>query len=618
MDLAAVPRPESLIVFARLSKPSEALGIVGGWTALPMPGAEAAGSLLAGESVGKAIDLTQSIDLAVAVPPSGTSMRPMIAVSAGVRSLEDAKAQLSDKFTLVPGDNGALRIVAKSGGDEDDDRPCALVPSFGRAATRLICADGAGSMQALAPYLARTAPREVTSSDVHAEIRLAPVRPLVQQFRGFLPGLVTGMMNTRMDGAAELIEAAAGDAADLSMDLDTLAIDVAVREPAADATVTATFGATTSLLARLAVAHPERADAPPAAFWHLPVDADIAHYHRGLDSKDVDRPRQLLGNFFVAALEKEGLPDGDRKALADATLHYLNLFSGPIVYGKGIDAPAVARTVAAAHAGKGDDAAKAEADRLAIEQLAGWSVTQVDDPIAKVAPIARVWVAAMARPGVTKWMNKTHATGLPTLKQGAVPKTTSLPDGTLHLVATVPRVVGGAPDDELQPPVAAPGSAKKSGGAKAKPRALGKPLVVHVFVVPDGAHTWIAYAGDEALVVSKARAVLASAPDAGTLAKRAGLEALRDGRANAAGFVSARGLLSASPLRAAMGSQELPKAALFDALRATPGLGAVAIPYSLRAEGAQGGGAGSLVITAKVPRAAIQDVVKAGIESGKF
>src|SRR5512140_2905795 len=56
-DLSAVPRPESLVVFARLSKPEAALKTVGGWTQLPMPGAEVISELVAGASVGKILDL---------------------------------------------------------------------------------------------------------------------------------------------------------------------------------------------------------------------------------------------------------------------------------------------------------------------------------------------------------------------------------------------------------------------------------------------------------------------------------------------------------------------------------------------------------------------------------
>src|SRR6185312_13736854 len=64
-DLAAVPEPEGLVVFARLAKPSEALAVIGGWVHMPMPGAEQVGALVAGEPTGNAIDLDQPIDYAI-------------------------------------------------------------------------------------------------------------------------------------------------------------------------------------------------------------------------------------------------------------------------------------------------------------------------------------------------------------------------------------------------------------------------------------------------------------------------------------------------------------------------------------------------------------------------
>ncbi len=605
-DLAAVARPDNLIVLARLAKPDEALSRFGRWTELPIPGAEEVGGILGGESIAKIIDLSKSIDVAIAVSPSGRAVKPLIAFSAGVRSLEDAKSQLGDKFKLVPGDNGALRIVGL--GDDHDE--CALVPASGAATTRLLCADGGGAMEALGPYLTRTVPREPAPSDLHAEIRLAPVRPLVQQFRGFLPGLVGGMMSVQIDGAAEAVEAAVGDVADLSMDLDTVSIDFSLEDAGATGTVSATFGGDGSLLAQLAVAHPERADVPPAAFWHLPIDADIAHFHRGFDAKDIARPKELLGNLLVGALNKGGLPDGDRKAVVDAAMHYLGLFAGPAVYAKGTDASSTARAVASAKTPKSD------AERAALEQFAGWSVTQVDDPIAKVAPVAREWVAAMSRPGVVKWMkDKKPLPFLPTLKLVPLPKA-SLPDGSLHLVATVPRSLW-SDDDEFVP---SPADRTNRAPPKKAP-SPGKPLLLHVFVVPDGAHTWVTYAGDEALGILKARTVLPSAAGAQTLAKRAGLDTVKDGRANAGGFVSARGLLGASPL--SMGSSGRPRGRVFEALAATQGQGAVAIPYLLRAQVPEGATKGSLVVTATMPRAAILDIARvtillAGSESGVF
>ncbi len=614
-DVTAVKRPAGIVVFARLNKPTEVLRIVGGWTQLPMPGAEAMGELLAGDAIGKAVDFSYPIDVAVALPHGSKSMKPMIAVSAGVRSLDDVKRQLAGKFKLAASENGTIRITDKDGDDDSaPSRPCSLVPSFGPATTRLICGDRTGAIDALAPYLARTAPRENIQSDAHVEVLLEPVRPLVQQFRGFLPGLAGGAMNLRMDSAGEALEAAVNDLADFATDLDKISFDLSVSDPAAAANITATFGGQSSLLARLALAHPERADVPPAAFWHLPYDADMAYFQRGMDPKELAHPKELLTNILVGALEKDGLPAADRKALTDATMHYLSLFTAPMVYGKGFDLPAASRAFAAVpseHAG-GNSAGSTEAERVALEQLGGWSVMQVDDPIAKVLPIAREWVAALARPAFAKWM-KEKGTPAPAMKQLAVPKTAQLPADSQHFVLTVPRKAGGSSDED-EPQLT---GQKNPKAAKAKTAAPLKPFVIHVFVVPDNGHTWLSFSGIEATSIAKARAVLATGPESGTLAKRTDLATIHDERANVGGFLSARGMLGLSPFRATVDAKQAPYDRILKSLQATKGQGGTPLPFALRAQTGQGGG-GSLVMTARAPREAIEDIIKAAVGSGLF
>ena len=72
-------------------------------------------------------------------------------------------------------------------GDEAEARVCELVPSFGPATTRLICAESKRTLDDLGPWLARTVPRATYPSDVHAELHLAPLRSIVTQMRRLLP-----------------------------------------------------------------------------------------------------------------------------------------------------------------------------------------------------------------------------------------------------------------------------------------------------------------------------------------------------------------------------------------------------------------------------------------------
>jgi hypothetical protein len=165
-DLTATPEPEGLVLFARASRPSEALKVLGGWSGMPMPGASEAGALVAGESIGNVVDLDQPVDFALALKGRGLAG----AISVAVHSLDDAKAAFS-KYKLVPTDNGALRIdglgKAAADGDDGEARVCELVPSFGAASTRLVCAESEETVRALAPWLSRSATRLTIPSDVH-------------------------------------------------------------------------------------------------------------------------------------------------------------------------------------------------------------------------------------------------------------------------------------------------------------------------------------------------------------------------------------------------------------------------------------------------------------------
>ncbi len=390
-DLSPTPEPEGLVAFARATKPSEAIKVVGGWVQMPMPGPAEVGSLVAGESTGNLIDLDQPIDFALAMH----GREPRGAISAAVRSLDEARAAFS-KYKLVPAANGAFRVeglgkpAEDPGGapqdqdskvDKDDDergeaRVCQLVPAFGPAATRLICAESLATLHELAPWLARTATRATYPADLHVELRLAPLRPLVDQMRRVLPmfaGSALGMRHTGVPAIDDAFRAAVDDVADLTSDADTIDLDAMLGEPQGTVTVTSRFRSTTSLLARLAVAHPERAEAAPAAFWKLPADADVAVFHSGVDAADFEHPRDHVADVIGAALAQGGLGDADRKAIRDAASHTLDLVALRSEYAKGLDVDAAAKAVAAIKARRspGTAAAHDEAERVAAEKMAG-------------------------------------------------------------------------------------------------------------------------------------------------------------------------------------------------------------------------------------------------------
>ncbi len=590
-DVSAVPRPDALVLFARLARPEPSLKLLGNWTRLPMPSADVLSELFSGAPVGKILDLSQPLDIAVMLGGDARSPDPQIAVSAAVRSLDEVRGALGDKHKLVPsGTSGVLRIEGLGTGQ---DGVCDLVPSFGAAATRLVCADGSAGSESLEPWLARSAPRDAFPSDLHIELRMAALRPLVKQFRGMLPMLLGRMVDARSGGQAvgQAVDAAVADLADFSGDLDVIGLDVSLSDPGADAVMTASFSGTAAVMTRLALAHPERADAPPPAFWHAPADADLAYFTRGVEARDIAHARALGEGVLLAALEKQSLPEADRKALVDPVMRYLDLHTGPIVYARGLDMARVDK--ARGELDRATDAGRKDAETAYLGALSGWSVVQTAEPIAKVSQIAKDLSSALSRPGFAKWAKgELRGAPPPSARLTPVPKAAQLPDGTLHMEVAVTD--------------ATPAPATVAHGAAAsKP---GKARVDHVLAVPDAGKTWIVLAADLDLAVAKAKAVLPGAPDAGTLAKRSDLEGLRDGKVSSAGFVSARGLLAPSPLRYVVGGASMPRGPLFEGLANSPAQGATAVLFTTRAEAR--GVAGSFVLTGKMPRAAVEDLVK--------
>jgi hypothetical protein len=181
------------------------------------------------------------------------------------------------------------------------------------------------------------------------------------------------------------------------------------------------------------------------------------------------------------------------------------------------------------------------------------------------------------------------------------PAGASLPKETVHLEVTVPR---DDIDDERT--VASPSSASKPGPAPAKPKKIHRsPVVFHLFAVPDGSSTWLAFGIDAKLVAQKAASALASAPDTNTLGKAPGREALHEGKINGGGITTLRGLMVFAALDAHKDRSA------FSALGSLPHKGMTPIVFTGRAEPPSATArAGSATGMLRISRAVIEDIVK--------
>jgi hypothetical protein len=613
-----VPQPPELVFFGRIAKPSEVLKVVGGWTRLPMPGSEVVAEMLTGDRTGKLIDLDQPVDLVVATDSTKHAFSQNWAVAAAVLSLEDAKTALSVHYKLVPGDNGAIVISGLGGADSDGDddghpHACSLAPAVGPGPgpgpARLVCGSSDGALRALLPFLTRTSPRRTIASDVHLEMHSEPVRGFIGLGRTMMPGMLSSALGVHRQSdpaAADVIDGLTAEVADFGTDLDGLTIDAKLEDTSARLETKASFKTATSLTTRMLTAHADRVDLPPATFWHLPADSDLAFFNRGMDTKDLERPRDMLLKVLGHALEKEGLADSDRTAISDALSH-LFTSSAPAVFAKGVDFAATQLALDSIDAAK-DDAAKDTAMRAAVADAVGWWLLGIDESPARVQGALKEMASVWNRPAVAKLM-KADAKGSkpPILKMVATSGALKLPKDTTHLELTVFPEASSGPGG--------PGTAPKKGAKPAPPE---KPFNLHVFAVPDAGHVWVAIGANEALMASKVRASMAGAPPTDTLASRAGLEPLKDARVSSGGFVTLRSVFTGMP-DAVPGAQGHRAKRVYAALQGFADQGSTPIFTTVTsAAPAADAAAGSVSSSIQLPKPAIEGIVRFIMAGGHF
>jgi hypothetical protein len=582
-----------------------------------VPQSDELAALVLGEAIGPLVDPDRPIDFAVSVTGAGSShSRSRIALSVALKDVDRAKATLSERYKLVPGDNGSLVIqeaghVSRSNEDDEDstgeeedsepgtqhgDRgegnhhPCEFAPAYGVSTTRLVCGWSTRALSELAPWLTRSATRITTSSDLHVDLRMGPLHAMIASQKRVLGSVLAAALGGRLElaGARQLIAGAIADTIDFSLDLDHASLDVQLGDRSASATLALTLSRTTSALARLAAAHPERSAPAPAAFWQLPGDADFAFFERGIDEAELARARALLLHAADEALADDGLKDADRKPILEALGRLTS--PAPMVYASGLDVEAARKAVATerSRADLTDPAAFDEAETRSAEALLGWRVMAWEEPAARWTGALKDLAAALGRPAV---LAAYRASGKdsppPALRPAPMPKGVTLPAAAIHHVL------------ELHP---FHSSRPQPGGGAAKPKSVtqGKPVAIHLIVVPDGTRTWLGVgAGD--VVASKLALAMGLPGD--KLDSRAELAPLKSASVGAAGFVSLR----AFPEGAWHRSPMLRGKAL-DEMVQLPRAGAVPVTLSLTANSER---PGQVTASLEVPRGVFEDIATA-------
>jgi hypothetical protein len=617
IDSSPVPEPPGLLLVGRVAKPNAIIAAAGSWARLPLPtGTDLLRSIM-DDDAADVVDLSQPIDGAMTISIGGRMrINVLTAISVAVKSFDEAKLKLSAHHRLAPGANGSYAIGSikphapsrEDRGEPGDEGETNCVLAHAAVGARLVCGEPA-ALGPLVPYLSRTVAREKWSSDVHVELHPEPVRAPLNELRGSIPMIARGLMGGASPALAELIDASAGEVLDFVTDTQRLAIDAHVADSGIVADTRLELQSNKSVLARM-VTMADHSGATPPAFWHLPAETDLAVFGRGSDPKLFDRPRELIANLLLEATDAGGMPEAERRSVKELIAdRMLALFTnGSGLYAKGYDQAAVEKALKARQAIKPDDVAgMLEAKRVLTENVVGWHLYQVSDPIAKVGPVLKDWSSLWNRPAFMKWAeSKTSKQKLARMRLAPMPAGVTLPRETVHLEVTIPR-------DDVDPPRAPAPNVPPARKQAPEPKAKGipqKPLLFHVFAVPDGGATWLAFGLDAKLVAQKAAASLTSAPDAGTLGKAgAGTEALREGKLNVGGFATLRGLLVFTALT---GEERSP----FAFLPTLADKGGTPVVFTARAEGPSASAkAGTSSGQLTLPRAVIEDIIKVAVGS---
>lgn len=628
IDLSPVPEPATLIALGRVKKPEAILTTARGWVPFVPPPRELISSITS-EGLADVIDLASPVDAAVTVSISRRGPVPMVAFAVHVSDFDQARVRLGERYKLAPAGNGTFKVSGLSSTrrsapmapgqehedqeDEDEDVGCVLSHASKRAgeagpkadSARLVCGSPAG-LEALVPYLTRTMPKAEWPADVHVEVRPEPIRAPLTELRSQLPILARGIFGAGQSNAfGALLDAGIGELVDVINDTDKLSLDGMIADRGIKVTTRVDYSGNRSALARMTTMTDRTGPVPPA-FFRLPVETDLAFYGQGSDAKLFEHPRELIAALLVEAADSAGLPAAERSALKDLVAEKmlaLVLNSGPAIYAKGYNQEALLKAQAAKEVLKTEDVRKNDDALMATaSQLIGWHLYQTSEPIAKVGPILKDWSTLFNRPAFAKWIkDKAHGPEVPRMRIAPMPAGVTLPKESVHLEISITRA-----DRHVMPastPSRAPDAAKKLPKAPAPKTVKVAPVVFHVFAVPDGGATWLAFGMDAKLVASRAAAVLV-ADAAGSLAKTAGLERLHDGKLNGGGFATFRAL----GLLAGYDGEDKP---FFSALPMIPNKGETPIVFFSHAEGPSATAkVGSVIGEVDLPRGTIEDAVK--------
>lgn len=598
-DLSPVAEPE-IVGVARWKSPAATLSNISSCTAVPPEliggNSKQLADLILRDVLGEAIDTAQlaslialdaPIDAVAALDTSAKRREPFSAISVGLTSLDRARGAIE---TQSQGRGAAPAEMApgmwRIGNSENTSATCVIAASAGAAPARLICGARERDVLALGPYLARNAPSATfAGNDMHGELRFGPAAARygadAKQQLKLLPTIAGSQLSigeAQFDRA--ISEAALGLQDELTAligDLDKVTLDIGV-DPATclSAGSALQLRGNASWTAGSIADTAAKAGPPPALFWQVPKDSDMAFFgYAGDPARSTDILKTLRALAEGAMAKFSVGTAADRKALA-SLLAPVGKISSTVSASGHTDAPPTD--------GKKPQGAQQMLDSL-IGAWVGWNLIGIDDGPEPMTKLLKDMVAVYTRQAALAgaydkaWRKEKDAQrdlinrgkeltfqdiqarekklpprslltpilqeigdegiNLPTLKTVAAPA--SLGKGALAIelkLAGLPSPLGDAPPVDPKKPE------KKETVT----------LTLHLLLMADGKTTWLAFGYNRDELVKRLLSVKTGAAETDKLSARAGLEPLKRGKFVSGGFVSLAPLTKVMGTAVGMGS----------------------------------------------------------------
>jgi hypothetical protein len=551
-DLSPVEEPRGLLVVARWKSPltavDEALRLLGVPVSL-----ETLLSTTEARDVATLVAPDASADLVISLDPTSTDDEPrvLLALSLPLASFDEARKVAEKEGALLAIHPGVLRLAGKHG----DKAACDLAMATGDAPARLVCGGGERDLEALRGWLVRGLPRTPPAThELTASVRFKPLKdrylPLLRTRSAALGEEARAALARQGVREPDLLaapEIALDEGMKLLADLDGLELRSAITRGPSQVVAggSVRFGAQTSWMTRALTDVNDKAGPAPPMFWRVPRDAYSATWGRSSDPRLFDGLRGVLHKAVAEGLARAPLSPADKEVI-EAFADGAPRLSGNWVTANGF-LPGAKRPAAKAHRTPAE--ALADARALAVSAL-GWTLIGVDAPAADYVTWAKQGLDVYTHGVRFVRETLTAAKGTPPKDLellGFIPRVTTTtsppgwPKGTVafDVLLTYDSDVAAALLD-LKTHASPRGVAPK----KKAPAAKGS-LTLRLAIVPEGERTWIGFAADVDGLKQRMSAVLSGAPPEGTLARREGLEGLREPGQIWGGFFSVGELLQA-------------------------------------------------------------------------